>query len=51
VTVDVVAPSAADEAALEGYGEVPATPPIEPDGLETELAQGAVIEIRLETST
>lgn len=49
VAVDVVAPSAADERAFDSYGAMPATPPIAPAGLDTELAQGAVIQIDLTT--
>ena len=50
VTYDVVAPSASDEVDFETFGPMPTEPPVEADGRDTELAQGAVIEVRLTTT-
>ena len=51
VTVEVVAPTASDKSGFERLGPMPDEPPIEAAGLDTELAQGAVIEIRLDTAS
>jgi hypothetical protein len=50
VTIDVVVPSSADEITFDDFGEMPTTPPTAPAGLDTELAQGAVIRIDLVTA-
>lgn len=51
VDIQVTAPTAADRNAFKGHGPMPDTPPVQADGRDTVLAQGAVIQIRLTTAT
>lgn len=48
LTATVVAPTSADRRIFQTYGKLPDDPPAEDQGLDTELAQGLVIEIRLD---
>jgi hypothetical protein len=47
VEIEVVAPSDRDLEEFESFGPMPDEPPIDSLGLDTELAQGAVIELRI----
>jgi hypothetical protein len=49
VTVVVVTPTDQDRALFADYGPMPATAAVDAADLDTELAQGAVIEVRLST--
>jgi hypothetical protein len=49
VAVVVVAPTAEDRALFANYGPMPTIPALAAADLDTELAQGAVIEVRLST--
>ena len=51
VTYAVVPPTDADRAAFERLGPMPDEPPVDADGRDTELAQGAVIEIQITSSS
>ena len=47
MTVEVVAPTAEDEIEFDGFGPMPTEPEIDAFGLDTELAQGAVIVVTI----